>query len=122
MLNHLSDLYQGRVNGSQGPNHGRPAWPILIRPSTLLDGAALERLAALDSRSLPDGSFLLAEVDGELVAAAPLEADADSLSDPFRPTHRIREFLELQVAGRPTKRPRIAVAGTQNHPNLRAAA
>jgi hypothetical protein len=54
-------------------------------------------LAALDSRTLPKGSFLLAEVDGELVAAAPLDVDAELLKDPFRRTANVRELLTPQA-------------------------
>jgi hypothetical protein len=43
------------------------------------------------------GSFLLAEIDGELVAAAPIDVDAEPLSDPFRPTANVRELLRLQA-------------------------
>jgi hypothetical protein len=70
---------------------------ILIRYSEAGDEAALERLAALDSRTLPEGSFLLAEVDGEVVAAAPLDVDAEPLKDPFRGTLNVRELLALQA-------------------------
>jgi hypothetical protein len=55
------------------------------------------RLAALDSRRLPEGSFLLAETDGELVAAAALDVDAEPTSDPFRPTANVRELLRLHA-------------------------
>ena len=60
-----------RALGSPGhrPYHPELEGPILIRYSGVGDQAALERLAALDSRKLPEGSFLLAEIDGELVAA-----------------------------------------------------
>ena len=61
------------------------------------DEVALRRLAALDSRTLPKGSFLLAEINGELVAAAPLDVDADLLKDPFRRTANVRELLRLQA-------------------------
>jgi hypothetical protein len=71
--------------------------PILIRNSGVSDQAALERLAALDSRKLPEGTFLLAEIDGELVAATPLDVDEEPLSDPFRPTANIRQLLRLQA-------------------------
>jgi hypothetical protein len=54
-------------------------------------------IAALDSQTLPEGSFLLAEIDGELVAAAPIDVDAEPLSDPFRPTANVRELLRLQA-------------------------
>jgi hypothetical protein len=43
------------------------AGPVVIRRSGPDDEAALERLAALDSRMLLEGSFLLVVVDGELV-------------------------------------------------------
>lgn len=73
-----------------------PARTILIRYSNADDEAALARLAALDSRRLPKGSFLLGEIDGELVAAAPLDVDEELLKDPFRRTANIRELLRLQ--------------------------
>ena len=73
------------------------AGPILIRHGEAGDRAALERLAALDSRTLPEGSFLLIEINGELVAAAPIDVDAEPLKDPFRPTANLRQLLRLQV-------------------------
>jgi hypothetical protein len=73
------------------------AGSILIRHSDADDEVALRRLAALDSQTLPRGSFLLAEVDGELVAAAPLDVDAELLKDPFRRTANVRELLRLQA-------------------------
>ena len=82
----------------------RPVWfeveltgPILIRYSRDDDQVALERLAALDSRVLPTSPFLLAEVGGELVAAAPLDLNAEPLSDPFLPTANVRELLKLRA-------------------------
>jgi hypothetical protein len=84
--------------------------PILIRYSRDDDHAALERLAALDSRTLPKGPFLLAEVDGELVAAAPLDLDIEPLSDPFMPTANLRELLRLRA--RHVRQSRAATART----------
>jgi hypothetical protein len=84
--------------------------PILIRYSREDDRLALERLAALDSRMLPKGSFLVAEVDGQLVAAAPLDVDAEPLSDPFLPTANVRELLKLRA--RHVRRSRGAPART----------
>lgn len=75
----------------------RDARPILIRTSRPGDREALERLATLDSRTLPQGSFVLAEVGGELVAAAPLDVDGDPFGDPFRPTAELCELLRLHV-------------------------
>src|SRR5215204_786853 len=71
--------------------------PLLIRYSRVGDRAALERLAALDSRTLPEGWFLLAEIGDELVGAAPIDVDEEPVTDPFRPTAELRKLLELQV-------------------------
>jgi len=73
------------------------AGPILIRYSEAGDQAVLERLAVLDGRKLPESSFLLAEIDGELVAAAPIDVDVEPMSDPFRPTASLRELLSPQA-------------------------
>jgi hypothetical protein len=71
--------------------------PILIRRSEVIDKPALRQLAALDSRRLSEGVFLVAEIDGELVAAAPIESDEPALGDPFRETADLRQLLELQA-------------------------
>jgi hypothetical protein len=72
-------------------------------------------LTTLD-QSRYNGPFLLAEVDGELVAAAPLDLDAEPLSDPFLPTANLRELLKLRA--RQIRRSRGAPAravGTAPH-------
>jgi hypothetical protein len=84
--------------------------PILIRYSRDDDRVALERLAALDSRMLPKGPFVLAEVDGEVVAAAPLDLDAEPLSNPFLPGADLRELLKLRA--RHVRRSQAAPAHT----------
>lgn len=61
------------------------------------DEAALARLAALDSRRLPEGAALLIEIDDEAVAAAPLDVEAELLQDPFRRTANLRELLMLRA-------------------------
>jgi len=72
---------------------------IVIRRSESSDRAALEQLAALESRrNLPEGVYLLAEARGELVAAASLDTDAEPMSDPFRPTAEIREWIGRQAS------------------------
>ncbi len=69
---------------------------ISIRRSTHADGPALERLAALDSGRLADSPYLLAEADGEVIAAMPLGGGAP-LADPFRPTAGIVAFLQMRA-------------------------
>jgi hypothetical protein len=71
---------------------------IEIRLGRVADHRALERLAQLEGRRLPRGSFVLAEVDGEVIAAAPLDEDAPALADPFRPTAQLVSLLSLRVA------------------------
>ncbi len=66
---------------------------IQLRLSACRD--ELERLAALSDRSLRDGDWLVAELDGEPVAAVSIE-DGTTLYDPFRPTSQVVSLLELR--------------------------
>ncbi|MEA2404799.1 MAG: hypothetical protein QOE08_1446, partial [Thermoleophilaceae bacterium] len=70
---------------------------IIIRPARTDDGYALSRLAALDSSAAPTGRILLAEVDGELVAALPVDGGRP-IADPFRATTALVALLELRAA------------------------
>jgi hypothetical protein len=79
---------------------------VLIRAARGSDGAAIARLAELDSRPVPAGELLVAEADGELVAALSPSAGA-SIADPFRPTADVVELLELRARG--SRRPRRGV-------------
>lgn len=69
---------------------------IAIRLATDADRAALARLAALDSARVPTGATLVADLDGEIVAARQL-AGSRSIADPFRRTLHARELLELRA-------------------------
>ncbi len=76
---------------------------VLIRAARGSDGDALAELAELDSSVVPAGSLLVAEADGEIVAAlAP--RSGERIADPFRPTADVVALLELR-AGR-TRAPR----------------
>jgi hypothetical protein len=70
---------------------------LLIRESRHHDASGLARLAELDDRALPESRFLIAEVAGELVAAAPLDVAEPPFGDPFRPTEQIRRLLDQQA-------------------------
>jgi hypothetical protein len=75
--------------------HAAPS--LLIRPARGSDGAALHRLAELDSAHVPGGALLVAEADGALVAAhAP--ATGATIADPFRHTAGVVEVLQLRGA------------------------
>ena len=65
---------------------------IEMRMLGLEDGAALARLAQLDSATAPPTPVLGGLVDGRLVAACSL-ATGESIADPFRHTAEIRSLL-----------------------------
>jgi drug/metabolite transporter (DMT)-like permease len=71
---------------------------VVVRLAGLGDRPALERLAALDSKQVPPGALVVADVGGMIVAATAVEAPADALGDPFRPTGYLVELLELRAA------------------------
>ncbi len=69
---------------------------IAIRLATDEDNRTLIRLAALDAAPAPQGSVLVADIGGEIVAAHSL-ARRRSIADPFRRTDDGRELLELRA-------------------------
>ena len=69
---------------------------ITVRLAVDSDTGALTRLAALDSAALPAGPTLLAERNGETVAALPVNGGG-AIADPFRRTTGIIELLELRA-------------------------
>jgi hypothetical protein len=71
------------------------AGTVIIRPATGSDGAALDRLAALDSARLPSGDLIVAESDGALVAAHAPRSGV-TIADPFRHTAGVVELLHLR--------------------------
>lgn len=71
--------------------------PVALRLCSVHDDGALERLAVLEGQPAPSGRFVLAEVDGEVVAALPLRGGRP-LTDPFRPTAHLLPLLRLRAA------------------------
>lgn len=80
---------------------------IVIRRSGPGDGQAIRDLAGLDDYEWAGGPALLAEVDGSLRAALPLDG-GEGFADPFYETEEIAALLELRAVqlGRPAKRRR----------------
>jgi hypothetical protein len=70
---------------------------LKIREARAADDAALRLLAALDGGRVPAGRILVAEVDGEIVAAVPL-AGGPAIADPFRRTSALVNLLGLRAA------------------------
>jgi hypothetical protein len=92
---------------------------IQIRLSTRSDSDALVRLAALDSAPAPLGSVLVAEVDGEVVAARSLGSNGRTISDPFSATEYARELLELRATQLPSSISPMTSHPRRRHPLLR---
>jgi hypothetical protein len=68
-----------------------PITRVTLRYAAAADSERLRRLAELDSGQAPRGSALVAEVDGRLRAALPLDG-GPPLADPF---HRGAELIAL---------------------------
>ena len=83
-----------------------PREDVVLRRSTAQDAAALARLAQLDGAPRPVGAVLVAELDGEIVAAVPF-AGGRAIADPFRPTAELVELLRARTAAPPAPSRRL---------------
>jgi hypothetical protein len=70
---------------------------ISIRLATPDDATTLARLAALDSKLVPDGPVLLGEREGRLEAALALDGGI-AIADPFVATTELVALLRLRAA------------------------
>jgi hypothetical protein len=86
--------------------HTHPHDPIMIRPAVAADEPALELLAELDSARPPSGPALIAERQGQAVAALTL-ADGVVIANPFLPTGDLVALLRLRAS-------QVAVAPSLN--------
>jgi hypothetical protein len=69
---------------------------VTLRYSSAADAERLKVLAELDSAAAPIGPALVAEVDGRLRAALPLDGGAP-LADPFHHGAELIELLRLRA-------------------------
>ena len=69
---------------------------VTIRRVTPDDWQAVERLAQLEGRAVPQGSALLAEVDDRPLAVRSLD-DGATVADPFEPTGELVRLLEARA-------------------------
>ena len=114
-----ADAAAFRAARAPPPVVAAPRERLVLRRSASQDAAALTRLAQLDGAPRPAGAVLVAELDGEIVAAVPFDGGR-AIADPFRPTAELVELLRARtrlLAGaapaalrrlRPHLRPRIA--------------
>ena len=82
--------------GPADPAH-TPVTRVTLRYSSAADLAGLRRLAALDSAPAPAGVALVAEVDGRLRAALPLDGSR-AIADPFHRGLDLVELLRIRAA------------------------
>ena len=111
-LHHHTAAAQAADQRRSAAEHRRshhPVGAVEMRRATVKDERAVRRLAQLDEMTPPQGDVLLAELDGRLVAALPLEGGR-AVADPFTPTREIVELLVL----------RAAALGGDTHGRLRA--
>jgi hypothetical protein len=78
---------------------------IQIRTARPDDYFELWRLAELDSAAFPEQPALLAESEGEIVAALSL-GTGDAIADPFRRSAEAVELLRLRATQLPPRRER----------------
>jgi hypothetical protein len=70
---------------------------VVIRASRGNEAGALAELALLDEAEMPAGPALVAEVDGSIRAALPLDGGR-VIADPFRRTADLVALLEARAA------------------------
>jgi hypothetical protein len=73
-----------------------PVTRVTLRFAAAADADRLRRLAELDSATPPSGPALVAEIDGRLRAALPLDG-GPPISDPFRGGVELVELLRLRA-------------------------
>lgn len=73
------------------------AQPVLIRNASDRDAQKLHRLAVLDSAPDLHGPAIVAEREGRVIAAMPLDGGR-AIADPFEPSADVVRLLELRRA------------------------
>jgi hypothetical protein len=73
-----------------------PVTRVTLRYAAAADALALRRLAALDSAAAPLGPALVAEIDGRLRAALPLDG-GPAVADPRHDGLDLVELLRLRA-------------------------
>jgi hypothetical protein len=73
-----------------------PVTRLTLRYAAAADALALRRLAALDSTAAPLGPTLVAEIDGRLRAALPLDG-GPAVADPRHDGLDLVELLRLRA-------------------------
>ena len=75
---------------------GTPVTRVTLRYASAADGGALQQLARLDCGPAPAGPALVAEIDGRLRAALPLDG-GPAIADPRHNGLDLVELLRLRA-------------------------
>lgn len=95
----VDDLRRDAAAPSRAHRHAQPVatqQSVTLRFGSPADEQGLSRLAALDSAKTPVLPVLLAEVDGQLLAALAL-SDGSVVADPFHPTADLIDLLRSRA-------------------------
>jgi hypothetical protein len=79
---------------------------VTLRMATADDAGRVRTLAQLDSAPVPSGPLLIAEIDGRLLAARPLDGSTP-IADPFHRSAGVLQLLRLraeQLSDEPRRR------------------
>jgi len=76
-------------------DHPKPG--LVLRLATPADQHRVQILAQLDSAPAPTGEVLIAEVEGRLMAALPVDG-GEPIADPFRRTADVVALLRARAA------------------------
>ncbi len=88
---HSRDLRAKAERSRREDDGGTPVTRVTLRYAAASDAQRLRYLAELDSSAPPSGPALVAEIDGRIRAALPLDG-TEAIADPF---HRGAELLAL---------------------------
>jgi hypothetical protein len=86
-------INKGKRDRATNPSPLDEGLGITVRFAYPDDTAALRRLATLDSKPVPAGPLLVAEVAGELWAAVSVTNEGPPIADPFRYTAELVTLL-----------------------------
>lgn len=93
---HARDLHRAAQRAS-AESDSTPVTRVTLRYASAADAERLHALAELDSTSGPVGPALVAEVDGRIRAALPLDG-AQPISDPFHAGVELLELLRMRAS------------------------
>lgn len=84
-----------RIRMTASPNSSDQVVTTRLSLGDGADGESVRRLAALADSPVPEGPVVIADVDGESVAAVGLKA-GEAVADPARSSSSILTFLRLR--------------------------